>query len=205
MMSTQVTLLAITSVLTLLSLVRAPYPAEQALQHIPTGVAIALLAIAIHRRWLSTVALACTIAFLWLHILGARYIYSYVPYDDWLQALTGGSLAQWFGWSRNHYDRLVHLLFGVLIVVPAAEVAEQHGRLHRSWAIAFAICFVTAISAGYEIVEWLVAIVMSPQHAEAYNGQQGDPWDAQKDMALALVGSGVTAFCLGIRARFRRH
>lgn len=196
----QVSLLALTSALLVLSLLRGPYPAEQLLQHIPTGIAIAMLALVIYRRWLSNSAFSCLVAFLWLHILGARYIYSYVPYDQWLEILTGRSTSHWFGWTRNHYDRLVHLAFGALMILPTVEVAERRGSMNRVWAIAFAICLVLGVSALYEVVEWLLAVVMSPDQAEAYNGQQGDSWDAQKDMALALIGCVTVALGLGIRA-----
>ena len=85
-----------------LSLVDSPYPRGQALQHAPTVVALALLAVAARRGWLTNPASCCLVAFLWLHILGARYIYSFVPYDDWSTAIWGSSISEWFGWERNH-------------------------------------------------------------------------------------------------------
>ncbi len=84
-----------------LSMIRPPYPLEQALQHAPTLVATVVLGVAARRRWLSNSSFACLIAFWLLHLVGARYIYSYVPYDDWLTWLTGGSLRGYFGWTRN--------------------------------------------------------------------------------------------------------
>lgn len=184
-------LLLISCVLLVLSLLWPPFPAEQILQHVPTSVAILLLAIVAKRRWLSTTAFACLVAFLWLHILGARYIYSYVPYDAWMQSILEGSPTAWFGWRRNHYDRLVHFCFGLLVLVPTTEVAVSFGDLNRYWAIGFAACFIAALSAGYEIFEWLLTVAMSPEAADAYNGQQGDPWNAQKDMALAMIGAAM--------------
>jgi putative membrane protein len=198
-------LLAVTCGLLAISLVGGQFPREQSLQHIPTLVAIAALFVAARKQWLSPGAIACLIAFLWLHILGARFIYSYVPYDDWLTGLGVGSTREWFGWQRNHYDRLVHLLFGALIVPPAVEVAERYGRMSRPWAVAFAICIVAALSAVYEVAEWIIAIVLSPAQAEAYNGQQGDMWDAQKDMALAIVGSLPAAVMLLVRNPSKRN
>ncbi len=189
----QIALLGITCVLLVASLWQPIYPHEQLLQHVPTVAAIAALALCVHRRWLSTSALVCLVLFLWLHILGARYIYSYVPYDEWLQTAFGFSPTLHFGWHRNHYDRLVHWCFGALAVPPTCEVAQRVGGLSRYWAIAFAVAFTATLSSTYEIAEWIVAIVLSPESAEAYNGQQGDMWDAQKDMALAGAGSLTAA------------
>ncbi|MGE0609335.1 MAG: DUF2238 domain-containing protein [Pirellulales bacterium] len=172
-----------------LSMIRPLYPFEQSLQHAPTVVALLLMGVAIRRKWLSNASFACLIAFWLLHIVGARYIYSLVPYHDWLSWLTGGRLGQQDGWTRNNYDRLVHFSFGLLWSFPAAESAVRWGGLRRVWAALFALCWVLAAGSLYEVAEWLLAVFMSPQQAEAYNGQQGDLWDAQKDMALQFLGS----------------
>lgn len=142
------------------------------------------------RRWpLSTPALACIVAFFALHTLGGRYAYSNVPYDAWARALTGTSLSDAFGWSRNHYDRLVHFAFGALSVIPVAEIARRWGRLGPRGAALTVLGWVLAISSLYEIFEWLLTIVAAGETADRYNGQQGDIWDAQKDMALATLGA----------------
>jgi putative membrane protein len=179
----------VTAVLLALSLVRPRYPQEQLLQHAPTVVALAFLALAARRGWLPTRSFVCITLFVGLHILGARYIYSYVPYDAWTTRLCGVSLAEWFDWKRNHYDRLVHACFGMLGALTAAQIGQRTGRITPSWAAAFAVCAVMTVSALYECFEWLLTVIMSPRHADAYNGQQGDAWDAQKDMALAFLGS----------------
>jgi putative membrane protein len=156
-----------------------------------------VMAVAIRRRWLSNLSFACLIAFWLLHILGARYIYSFVPYEVWLDRLFGGSPAGWFGWRRNHFDRLVHFSFGFLWMFPAVELAMRWGGMRRSWAAMFGLCFVLAGGSLYEVAEWILAVVMSPAQAEAYNGQQGDMWDAQKDMALQFV-AGLLAMPLAV-------
>ncbi|MEZ6057372.1 MAG: DUF2238 domain-containing protein [Planctomycetaceae bacterium] len=181
--------LLLTAMLLGVSLVQPPFPKEQSLQHLPTVIGIALLSADLRREWLSRAAFLCVIAFLWLHILGARYIYSYVPYDEILLSWTGFSPSLEFGWTRNNYDRLVHFGFGALFIAPCAGLASRWGKLDRGWEIAFALCAVTAMSGVYEVLEWLLAVVMAPDVAEAYNGQQGDHWDAQKDIAIALLGS----------------
>lgn len=182
-------LLLATAAFLCLSLVRAPYLSLQPMQNSPTVLALVLLLVCERKRWLSASSIACLVLFLWLHILGARYIYSYVPYDEWSAAVFGSTVSDWFSWERNQYDRLVHVGFGVLWMVPLTEVAMCHGHLSRWPAIGAAVLTILGVSALYEIFEWYIAVTMAPTYAEAYNGQQGDLWDPQKDMALALLGS----------------
>ena len=187
-------LLGLLLVLLLLAQIDQPYPEIALLQHIPTM----LLLVAspwLLRRWpLSTPALACIVVFLALHTLGGRYAYSNVPYDDWARSLTGTSLSDAFGWTRNHYDRLVHFAFGAQSVIPVAEIARRWGGLGPRGAALTVLGWVLAICCLYEIFEWLLTIVAAGETADRYNGQQGDIWDAQKDMALALLGAiGVMA------------
>ncbi|WP_327197007.1 DUF2238 domain-containing protein [Sphingopyxis sp. Root1497] len=182
-------LLALLAALLLLAQIAQPYPEVALLQHIPTLVFL-LASPWLLRRWpLSTAALACIIAFLALHTLGGRYAYSNVPYDDWVRALTGTTLSDAFGWTRNHYDRLVHFAFGALSVVPVAEIVRRWGGLTPRGATLAVLAWVLAISCLYEMFEWLLTIVAAGATADRYNGQQGDIWDAQKDMALATLGA----------------
>lgn len=165
-----------------------PYPRELILQHVPTALALAALVAASRRRLLSRSSERLVLAFLALHVVGARWLYSNVPYDDWIAAIFGQGLSSLFGFTRNHYDRLVHFAYGLLLVCPACEVFR---RLHlpSRWAWLLALQFILATSALYEIGEWCVAIVFAPDWAEQYNGQQGDLWDSQKDMLLAAAGA----------------
>lgn len=191
-----------TTALLAASFVRAPFLEYQALQHIPTVIALGVLAVVACRQALSDGALLAIVGFLWLHILGARYIYSYVPYDEWASRLCGVSLSAALGLGRNHYDRVVHFGYGLLATVPQVEVLRRRWRLPRGTAHGLSLALVLAVGAAYEIFEWGLAQVMAPDWAEAYNGQQGDAWDAQQDMACnglgALVASAV-AWALGRR------
>lgn len=182
-------LVLLTVVLLGISLINAPFPRVQYLQHAPTVIALVMLLVASRRSWWSPASLACLIAFCWLHILGARYAYSNVPYDAWSRSLWDTSISEVFAWERNHYDRLVHFAFGLLFVLPITEIARGRRRMPRGWALAFATTAVMAISALYEVFEWLLTMFVAPSQAKSYNGQQGDPWDAQKDMALAGLGA----------------
>ena len=182
-------LLALLAAHLLLAQIAQPYPEIALLQHIPTLVFL-VASPWLLRRWpLSTASLACIIAFLALHTLGGRYAYSNVPYDDWARALTGTTLSDAMGWTRNHYDRLVHFAFGALSVVPVAEIARRWGGLTPRGATLTVLAWVLAISCLYEMFEWLLTIVAAGATADRYNGQQGDIWDAQKDMAFATLGA----------------
>jgi putative membrane protein len=174
-----------------------PYPELAPLQHAPT-VAVMLASPWLLRRWpLSNRSVACIFAFLLLHTLGGRYIYSYVPYDAWLRAVAGHDISSAFGWRRNGYDRLVHFAFGLLLTLPFAEMTQRHGGASRRMATMLAFALIGLVSALYEIFEWALTILAAGDTAEHYNGQQGDIWDAQKDMAAAIMGSlGVIAYMM---------
>jgi len=182
-----------------------PFPALAQLQHGPT-LAVLLAAPWLLRRWpLSTRSVASLAGFLALHTLAGRYIYSYVPYDAWTMALTGHPLSASFGWRRNHFDRLVHLCFGLLVSGPVAEILRRHMRVPPRLADYVAVEFVLAFSCLYEIFEWLLTVVLAGSDADAYNGQQGDLWDAQKDMAIAALGACMATIVRIGRTRWRRN
>ena len=195
-------LLVMTLLITAATFWQAPYPAELRLQHLPTLIGLILLAITVQKNWLRPRSVLCLLAFLWLHILGARWIYSYVPYDDWARFLLSRSLSEQWNWQRNHYDRLVHLASGVLFVPPIVELLQRDGMKSRLGTALCAISGVLAVGAAYEIAEWQVAVICAPEYAEAYNGQQGDSWDPQKDMALAGLGAIISS--LGVVLSSRR-
>ncbi len=192
-LAVQITLVLATGALAAMSFIDAPYPAELKLQHAPTVVMLTGLIVSSFRFRLSNLSFACIIAFLWLHIIGARWIYSFVPYDDWACVIFGQTLSERFDWQRNHYDRLVHFASGLLVVPPAAEGLIRWGGMRPLGASLMAVASVLAIGAIYEILEWQIAMMFSPAQADAYNGQQGDVWDPQKDLAIAWFGAVISA------------
>lgn len=165
------------------------WPYEQALHSSLTIVGFALLwryggRFAASERDLFFIAL-----FLAVHSVAARWLYSYVPYDAWGKELLGFSINQQFGWTRNHADRLVHFLFGVCFTPAIASYALRRFAWRPLHAFYFAISAIMIASLWYEWFELAVAMTMSGKDAEAYNGQQGDMWDAHKDMLMATLGS----------------
>jgi len=124
--------------------------------------------------------------FISLHLVGAHYTYSETPLGFWLQ--------DWFGFSRNHYDRIVHFAFGLLLAVPFRELLTRAAGVRRAWSYVLVLVTVLGFSGFYEALEGLVAMIVSPELGAAYLGTQGDEWDAQKDTALAFAGAGVVMF-----------
>ena len=131
--------------------------------------------------------------FLLLHALGAHYTYAEVPYEAWSQALFGASINEVLGFERNHFDRLVHFGFGLLLLPLAVELLAL--KLSASVVILrlLAVGLVLACSALYELIEWAAALVFGGELGMAYLGTQGDEWDSHKDTALALTGAILTA------------
>lgn len=152
------------------------------------------------KGWVSNTAFVGTILFLLLHVLGAHYLYSYVPYNDWLISLFGWDMNSSLGWSRNMYDRFVHLMYGVLLYPLFFDVMRRFFLHASKLALAILVIqFVMASSVFYEFIEWWIALGMSPEEAENYNGQQGDIWDAHADMALATLGAIISAMLLSLK------
>lgn len=179
--------------------VAQPYPELAPLQHGPT-VMLTLAAPFLLRRWpLGNGAVACIFAFLLLHTLGGRYIYSYVPYDEWARVLTGHDISSTFGLKRNGYDRFVHFAFGILLTLPFAEMARRFGGMKVGWALAFSFAMIGLVGSLYEIFEWALTLIAEGATADWYNGQQGDIWDPQKDLAAAQMGSLLSVIFLSFR------
>ncbi|WP_180040620.1 DUF2238 domain-containing protein [Acinetobacter sp. YH12218] len=168
------------------------------LHQIGTAFMLIVLLIFLYKIGLSFTTVCLYLGFLLIHVIGAHYLYSYVPYSEWTQALFGFNLDQSMGWSRNMYDRLVHLAYGLLLYPFFYRIFQIWlPPLKAGTLFLLVIQFVMATSLFYEWIEWLIAIGLSPEEAENYNGQQGDIWDAHKDMLLATLGAMITGgICL---------
>jgi putative membrane protein len=154
---------------------------------------------------LSRVSYTLIFLFLCLHSVGAHYTYSLVPYDAWFESLTGRTLSSLPGWERNQFDRLVHFSYGLLLAYPAREVFLRVADVRGFWAYYLPLDVVMATSMLYELIEWGAASAFGGDLGVAYLGTQGDPWDAQKDMALATVGAIIAMTTTAtINWRFQR-
>ncbi|MGZ8195641.1 MAG: DUF2238 domain-containing protein [Methylosarcina sp.] len=143
--------------------------------------------------------------FLALHEIGAHYTYSEVPYDAWFERLTGHSFNALMGWERNHYDRLMHFLYGLLLAYPMRSVYLRVANVRGFWGYSLPLSFIMATSMVYELIEWGAALLFGGPLAQDYVGSQGDVWDAQKDMALAALGAFITIVCTGVINKIRRR
>lgn len=167
---------------------RADWMLENAL------TALFLIALVLtHRRFpLSNISYTCIFVFLCLHTIGSHYTYSLVPYDAWFQRLLGRSLNSILGWRRNNYDRIVHFCFGFLLSYPIRELFLRVAGARGFWGYYLPLDLTMSFSLMYELIEWAAAIGFGGSLGTAYVGDQGDPWDAQKDMALASLGALIS-------------
>jgi len=189
----QALLLLVFFLFLIVSCADAPYPKDLILQHIPTVAVVGSLLTTGQWLALSNRSFTLFLAFMMLHVLGARYLYSYVPYDAWTTWMFGTSISDWFSFERNHYDRFVHFCYGLLMTSPIREVMVRRLNVRSSWSYYLAVESIVVTSVLYELGEWVVAMTFAPDWADRYLGQQGDLWDAHKDMALAMAGSILSA------------
>lgn len=194
-------LLALYGVVWLALAIAPVYRQDWLLENAIVFIAIPILVWTSRSLRFSNFAYTCLFVFFSLHAIGAHYTYSLVPYDEWFQALTGGSLNEWLGFERNHYDRAIHFLYGLLVAPAAVEIFAHYGRYPRVWAALFPALFMASHAVIYELIEWAAAIVFGGELGQAYLGTQGDIWDGQKDMALALLGSTITIVTLAAAGR----
>jgi putative membrane protein len=157
----------------------------------------ALLVLTYQRFTFSNTSYVLFSIFMSLHLVGAHYTYSEVPFGFWLQDT--------LELSRNHYDRIVHFSFGLLIAYPFRELLMRATGILQSWSYIMAVTVVLAFSAFYEILESIVAILVDPELGMAYLGTQGDEWDAQKDSFLAFSGSLIAMLITWLSVKLRRE
>ena len=170
------------------------WPYEQALHNSLTVVGFALMWYFTPRLHVSERDFFFMALFFAVHSIAGRWLYTNVPYDQWTQATLGFSLSEQMGWTRNHFDRLVHCLFGICFTPVIASYASKRFKLRPVRAFQLAVTAIMVLSLWYEWFELAVAMTMSGADAEAYNGQQGDMWDAHKDMLIATAGSLLWAW-----------
>jgi putative membrane protein len=167
--------------------------------------AVALL-YGIRRRLLfSRVSYTLIFLFLCLHLVGAHYSYAEVPYDDWTERLFGVRLGEAAGWRRNHFDRLLHFCYGLLLAYPVREIFLRVADVRGFWGFFLPLDLTMSSSMIFELFEWLAAALFGGGLGQAYVGAQGDEWDAHKDMALATLGALIAmTVTMLVNRRFRR-
>ena len=172
--------------------------ADWALENGLVAAFVGVLALTYRRFPFSRVSYILIFLFLCLHEIGAHYTYAKVPYDAWFSLLTGRDLNSLIGTNRNHFDRLGHFAFGLLLSYPMREIFSRVADAKGFWSYYLPLDMTMAFSMIFELIEWAAAEIFGGDLGVAYLGTQGDPWDAQKDMFLATIGGLiamlVTAF-----------
>ena len=130
-----------------------------------------------------------------MHTVGGHYTFERVPFD-WFNQL--------FGFKRNMYDRVAHVTVG-FYAYAFMEYVRRRGLVTQKWLGYFsAFCFIAAVAAVYEIMEWRYAVSSDPASGAAFLGSQGDPWDAQKDMSADMLGAVAALALYAFRKRCSR-
>ena len=154
---------------------------------LPVIVALPLMWATRRRFPLTDLLYACIFVHCCVLMLGGAFTYARVP--------MGFALQEWLGLARNPYDKIGHFMQGFAPALLAREILLRGGFVRGRGMQAFlVVCVVLAVSATYELIEWAAALAMG-QGADEFLGTQGDPWDTQSDMFLALIGA-VTALAL---------
>lgn len=158
------------------------------LETFPAMIAAVVLVATYKRFRFSTLAYVLITIHAVILMVGGKYTYAEVPLFNWIRDTLGT--------ARNSYDGVGHFAQGFIPAIVAREILLRLSPLKRGgWLFYIVVSICLGISAMYELLEWGVA-VMSGSSAEAFLGTQGDPWDTQKDMALALIGAIVALIAL---------
>jgi putative membrane protein len=174
-------LLVVALVLLALSRAGALEPGTWVLEIAPIVLVAPVLVITARRFPLTPLVYRLLFVHALILMLGGHYTYAKVPLGFWVQDA--------LGLARNHYDRLGHFAQGFVPAMLAREVLLRRSPLVRGrWLTFLVVCICLALSATYELIEWLAA-VLGGSAADAFLGTQGDVWDTQWDMFMALVGA----------------
>lgn len=176
-----------------------------ALENVIAVVFVVVLVTTYKKFPLSRVSYTLIFLFMVLHEIGAHYTYAKVPYDEWTQNLFGFSLNQWMGFERNHFDRLVHFSYGLLLAYPIREVFIRVAGAKGFWGYFLPLDLTMSTSMMFELFEWAAAEYFGGDLGMAYLGTQGDVWDAHRDMALASLGALIAMLVTAlINSRLQR-
>ncbi|MEN8158677.1 MAG: DUF2238 domain-containing protein [Myxococcota bacterium] len=156
------------------------------------SVALVVGLVASYRRFpFSRASYTMMFLFLVLHEIGSHYTYSLVPYDALWQRLFGFSLDEALGFERNHFDRAIHLAYGLFFAYPIREIFLRVAVVRGFWGYALPLATTMSTSMIYELIEWGAAVILGGDLGHAYCGTQGDVWDAHQDMSLATLGAVI--------------
>lgn len=180
----------------------APYTGKELyLNNIGTLFLLGLMVLDIFKNVLSKMGFGGLFLFSVFHSVGSTWLYSFVPYNDWFISLLGIDIHAYFEFTRNHYDRFVHFSFGLLLFAATKDLIMYRYKFNLKQALLVTFLSIQVFSMIYELFEWGIAVSLSGDMAESYNGQQGDMWDANKDMGLAMIGSMISWYVLSLKMK----
>jgi len=151
------------------------------LENIAALTFLAALVATYRRLPLSNLSYVLIFVYLSMHEWGAEYKYSDVPLGEWMKP--------WLGTTRNHYDRIMHFSYGLLLSYPMQEWFMRVVGVKSNWRYLLPVESTLAFSACYEMAEAFMASILTPERGEEFVGMQGDMWDSQKDMFMAGLGA----------------
>ena len=158
---------------------------------------LAVLGITYRRLPLSDLSYLLIFVYLSLHEWGAEYKYSDVPLGEWIKP--------WLHTSRNHYDRIMHFSYGLLLTYPMQEWFMRVVGVTSRWRYLLPVEMTLAFSACYEMLEAFMASILTPERGEEFVGMQGDMWDSQKDMFMAGLGAVTAMIALAAVRTLQNH
>jgi putative membrane protein len=128
----------------------------------------------------SLTAYICMSVLVFLHTIGGHYTFERVPFDI---------VTDFFGFERNHYDRIAHFSVGLYAYAIAEWLVVSRGLTDKLILLTYPVLAIATVAMSYELIEWVYAAQVSPEAGAAYLGSQGDIWDAQKDMLADTLGA----------------
>jgi len=156
------------------------YPQDWLLENVLVFLVFPLIVWMDKKHNYSVLSIILLLIFASLHSLGSHYTYAEMVHFD--------IITQFFGFERNHFDRLVHFLFGLLTFRIMFEMISPSINTVKT-SLLFTFTMIVSISTLYEVLEWLAASILCPELGMAFLGIQGDVWDSQKDIIAAMIGA----------------
>ena len=171
---------AVYSIVWIIMAIDPKYPNDWLLENVLVFLVFPFIILMDKKHHYSLLSIILLLVFASLHSLGSHYTYAEMEHFD--------VITQFFGFERNHFDRLIHFLFGLLLFRILFEMITA-GITSVKTALLFTFTMIVSISALYEILEWFAVMIFNPDLGQAFLGTQGDIWDAQQDTLVASIGA----------------
>ena len=187
---------ALYSIVWIIMAIDPKYPKDWLLENVLVFLIFPFIVWMDKRHHYSLLSIIFLLIFASLHSLGSHYTYAEMEHFD--------VITQFFGFERNHFDRLIHFLFGLLLFRILFEMITT-GITSIKTALVFTFTMIVSISALYEIIEWFAVMIFNPDLGQAFLGTQGDIWDAQQDTLVAIIGALINMFFYKSYTKLLRH